>query len=383
MNVESIIIYTSLIGILMFLSKRASIVSGNIRNIRNVYNERFLSFPLFLLIAVFTVFCAIRYNVGTDYPRYLSAFQTGRITTERFEPLFRIISSFLYDIKADVSLFFGLWAFLQIVFFLYAFKSQKELYPYLIFCLFTNNLFFSWMNTIRQDLSTCILLPCMFFILEKKPVYYFLSCVVAASIHVSALLLLLLYPLLYQRKWFEKNLLPIIIVIIAVVANFVLSDNIRGLDSIVASYSSLLGWNEVDYYSIMEGMQKREGMGIGMVARLVFFISIILSSRKIKDYFKSQFFDQIVYPLFVAGVFFKYLIPVGAIILSRPFRFFTFFTTIALAYYIYFLFHSKFLYEKVYGTLIMAIQLVFFLVPLYYANPNDSYTLYQTIFKNL
>ena len=83
-------------------------------------------------------------------------------------------------------------------------------------------------------------------------------------------------------------------------------------------------------------------------------------------------------------MFFKYAIPVGAVIISRPFRFFSFFTTIALAYYVYYLFNAKKVaYGKIYAITIIVVSLVLFLAPMVNANPNESYILYQTIFNNL
>lgn len=382
MGNESAVIYFSIIVLLVYLAKRASLVTIKKRQTNN--NETFFTAPTFLLISIFTIFCAIRYNVGTDYPRYLSAYETGRAFTDRFEPLFRGISYILYKLKAHVVFYFGTWSLLQIVLYLYAFKDKKELYPYLVFFLFTNSLFFSWMNGIRQDLSSCIVLMGLSYILKEKTACYIITCIIASLFHISAILLIVLYPLLNRKIWFSSSIsIPIILIIIALAINFSLGSNILQLESIVSAYSSLFDRDVVDFSMILEGIEEKKNMGLGMIARLIFYISIILHHRQIKYYFNSQYFDKIVYPLFIAGVFFKYAIPAGAVIIARPFRFFSFFTTIALAYYVYYLFNSKYSVNKMYGIVIVIISLVLLLAPMLNVEQDYSYTLYQTIFGNL
>lgn len=381
MGKESVVIYFSIIVLLVYLAKRASLVTIKKRQTNN--KEPFFTAPTFLLISIFTIFCAIRYNVGTDYPRYLSAYETGRAFTERYEPLYRALSYLLYKFNANVAVFFGLWALLQIVLYLYAFKNQKKLYPYLVYFLFTNGLFLSWMNGIRQDLSSCMVLPALIFIVERRPKPYMITCVLASLFHVSALILLILYPLLGYRQWFKNNTIPIILVVIALATNYSLANNIRQLDAAIGAYAILFDRDAVDYYMLMESMEEKSGMGLGMLVRLLFYISIILYSRELKSFYKNSFFEQIIYPLFILGVFFKYAIPVGAVIISRPFRFFSFFTTIALVYFVYYLMNSKSNMGKLYGVAIIVISLVLFLAPMINASPDDSFILYQTIFDNL
>ena len=115
---------------------------------------RFLYYWISVLI--FTVFCAIRYNVGVDYLSYLNEYNyvlLGSGFSRDFEPAFEAITKVLASSGCHFSIYFGIWSLLQIGILYYAMKNEKNIIPFLCFTLFCSGIFFMWMNGIRQSIA--------------------------------------------------------------------------------------------------------------------------------------------------------------------------------------------------------------------------------------
>lgn len=334
-----------------------------------------------LMVTLFTVICAIRFNVGTDYPRYLSAYVTGRVAkAEKFELLFKGISTFLHNHRIHPSIYFGVWAFIQIFFFLLAFKKEKYLYPYLMFFLFTNGLFLSWMNGIRQDLATCIWLFSLTYITNKKIIPYVICCIIAFMFHRSAIILIIFYPLFVKGTYFNKIPVQLAFIALAFILRYTFDSYIMSLNSIINFYTQVTGYNDFEIENLYNQMAvDRGGSGVVLFIRAIIYLIIIFYSKKMKLFFNSRHFN-LIYMFFIIGFFTKYAIPVGAITIARPFRYFSFFLTIILAYFIYFLYNEKKLKNgKVFGFCIILLYLSIFIISQFKASI-ESFTIFQFFF---
>ncbi|MEE1253022.1 MAG: EpsG family protein [Bacteroidales bacterium] len=313
-----------------------------------VQKRSFWSFEIVFMLLFFALMFGMRYDVGTDHLGYLFSYIEGSVGEDlRMEPLFRWISKICYDLNIHPIIYFAIWAFIQITFFLLAFKNERYLFPLLITFLFFNLSFTFWMNGIRQALAMCIWLYSITFIVEKKFWHYIIGGIIAFLFHRSALILFVFYPLLRNGKDYFKSIpLQLILFASVFIIKNVFEVFILQFELIIEQFQTILGGESELYRDYtMDNMLdelNREvgGTGLAYMFRILVWIIIILYSRKLKSYYNSKKFN-IIYFFFFFGLLTQYIFPEGIIILARPFCYFPVFQTIMLAYFVYYLFRSN------------------------------------------
>lgn len=265
---------------------------------------RFLYYWISVLI--FTVFCAIRYNVGVDYLSYLNEYNyvlLGSGFSRDFEPAFEAITKVLASSGCHFSIYFGIWSLLQIGILYYAMKNEKNIIPFLCFTLFCSGVFFMWMNGIRQSIAIMLFLLSINCASTNKLVKGIIVLLFASLFHKSSLAIipiLLIFNLFKNKKDDASILIQLIIIAIAFVVG--LSPITSSISGVVEAFTSLLGY-EGDYNDIIEAQLENSTSGWGprRLIRLMICMVVVLYSNKMRCFYNSSFFN-ILYWVFYVGL---------------------------------------------------------------------------------
>lgn len=384
---QSVFVYTCIILIMLLLAvsvkKRSMHCVDFLEHIG--YRNRFWYPEVIFLILFFSLMFGMRYNVGTDHLSYLYAYLDNSVEILRFEPLFRYITSCCIHLNIHPIIYFSIWAFVQITFFLLAFKNELYLLPLLVFFLFFNGEYLFWMNGIRQALAMCIWVYSIKYIYIKKVWRYILWCGVAFLFHKSAIILILLYPILKNGKGVLKNIpLQLILFISAIVIRNVFESFILNIVGLIEMFKIIVGGYESYAIDLMleETKGELEGTGLAFIAKTIVWIMIVLYSNRIKLFYNSKKIN-IFYFLFFIGILFEYAIPSGAIVLTRPFRYLYIFKTVMLAYFVYYL-----LRDKTYGyNKLLAYLIIIVFIGIFYLNqinlPENNCSWFRFYFQEM
>ena len=340
---QSIVMYSFLMLIMLLNSIYASKNSSYISSSGLVVQRSFWRFEILFPLILFAVVFGMRYDVGVDHLGYLQGY-LEKIHIGNKEPLFFLLSEMGWRFNWHYVVYFSVIAFIQIVFFFYAFKDERYLYPFLVFFLFTNGDWLFWMNGIRQAIAMCIWIFSIKYIEDKKFWKYFIWCVVATLFHNSAIFLIVFYPILKNGKDYFKSI-PLQLILIA--AAFILQGSfsvvLSRIEPILNIYINILGgdlYSSYDSEGLMNSFRESTGTGLVYLFRILLNITIILYSKKLKLFYDSKRFN-IIYFFFFFGLITSYIFPAGYIAITRPFRYFYIFQAIIYAYFLYYLYRTK------------------------------------------
>lgn len=385
--VQSIIIYVLIIAILYHTAKIAAInykLSLNNNQFPILRVRPFWCPEIKFMILFFTFIFGIRYDVGTDYLTYLSAY-LEKEDAGRDEFLFMLIGDICNSLNFHPCLYFAICAFIQIYFFLFAFEKERYLYPFLILFLFLEGSYFFWMNGIRQAIAMCIWLFSLKYITSKSLKKYLLFCFIAYLFHKSAVILVLLYPILYKNKDYLDN---VFIQLLLFGLTFTLKNSIEPLlirfEYIISWIQMNVGGGAYEAYSLesLIGDLDREqsGTGLAWIFKTIVWIAIILFSNKLKEYYNDYRFNML-YFFFYIGIIASYFFPPTVIILTRPFRYFYIFQPIMLSFFVYYLINRKQKsVAKYWGYMIICTFWAIFILN-QMVSTNESHTWYQFYFQ--
>lgn len=369
----SIIIYAFAFSFFFFLARsNAGGYTMTSENTVAIRDKRFLSGRTVLLLACFTLFCGARYDVGADYLEYLSVYlnydQLGDYISGQYEYGFTYIFDLCNRLHLSPPVFFGFVAFLQMLFFLYAFRNERFLWPWILLFFFVDDGFLLWMNGIRQCLALCVWIMSLKSCENQKPLRYILICLGASLFHSSALLLIVLYPLLKKGKpYFNDMYLQYVILIAAFVIRIAFSSI---LVSIVVRFSDSSGM----YANYVEGINDygaHSNTNIAYWFRLIVSCIVIFYSEGMRTFYNSKRFN-IIYTLFFIGVITRCIIPFDLVILTRITMYFTFFECIMLAFFVYYLSKTHEKYNKLIRTGIIISFIAIFFLNQIVSNENSS-----------
>lgn len=383
MALQSIVTYSIFFCIMLLLASFASrplYVSGTTIIYRNKKTS-FFQVSTLLLVLCFAVFFGVRYDVGTDYLAYLYGYLHD-IDVGKGEVLFEGLTHLFQSLDLHFAWYFGVIAFIQALFFYMAFNRDRFILPLLTFFLFMNGDFMFLMNGMRQAIALCIWVYALKFIEKQKLWHYLFWCLVAYGFHSSAVVLVVLYPILRNGKdYFHNIYLQLGMLAGAFAIQQVLLHLLPNVIPLIESYIGFLG-NEAyqGYFTSGRALETVavSGSGLAYYFRIGVAVLIILNSKKLKDFYHSKRFN-ILYAVFFIGLITMYMFPVGAIVLTRPFRYFYFFQFIMYAYFCYYLYRSDSVNNKlILIGMITAFVLIFYLNQL--NGDVDSHLWYQTYF---
>lgn len=338
-------------------------------------NKRFLQPEIIFLIVAFTFVFGCRWGVGVDYFHYLSSYMRGYMEAERIEPLYKAIAQFLYRSGFHFSVFFSLWAFMEIFLVYYTLRNYRFIFPLFAFFLIIGFSWMSMMNVIRQQLAACIFLFSLHYIENKKIIPYYLCILIAYLFHQSAIILVIVYPLLrYRDDWYRSIPLQIIFYIVCLVLSrttFV----VEWIEKPFIWFGETFGYERYGYgvlsiESLDDRSQFGRNSGLGIYTNIIKIVPVILMSKELKKYYNSRFFN-IIYTLWFTLVTFGTLVK-DSITLYRPFVYLVNMSPIIYAFFCYYCFHSKKTVLQMTAGLIMLVQIVLFINFVSYGDFNTS-----------
>lgn len=383
--IQSIIIYSVLFAIMLLFAiidakRRLRTQSGFSQD----QSQSIWKTQILIPVILFSVVFGMRYDVGTDHLTYLYKY-VNEIKTERYEPLFGLLTEICQKLDLHYAVYFSILAFIQVFFFYYTFKDERYLFPFLIFFFFTTEAWMPWMNIIRQSVATCIWIYSLKFIEKNKVWKYTLYVFIAFCFHRSAIILLLFYPILKSgRDYFKSIPLQFFLLAIVFIVNKYFSNIVLNLESLVKVYSSILGSSSYsdsyDTDKLLENFTENEGTGLAFSFKLLVNLVVVLYSDKLKRFYNTKRFN-IIYFFFFIGLLTLYVFPPGAISISRPFRFFYTFTMIMYGYFGFFLYYTR----KSKGRSVLLFMLIIAFLAMFYLSQitatEDSHKWYQFYFQ--
>lgn len=339
---------------------------ANLNNDNIIFkNEKTVKFiGIVLLSALFGVIFGMRWDVGTDNLEYLRIYIQNDTSRYENEFLFKLLNDFGHAEHIHYSIYFTIFAFAQIFLLFYTLRKESYLWPFLILSLFGGHFFIDWMNAMRQEMASCIMLFATNYIIEKKPLKYLLCTIFAVGFHSSAVIFLLVYPILSGCKnlvpkiWIQLFLL-IICVGITIVVGDILSKCLPFLDLLqqmeyAQDYANKYNANVLQKYSDMQHV------GIMFYVFFVLNVIIIINSNKIKACFEGKRI-MVYYNLYYWGIIFETILYTN-MVLIRPFRYFRIYKLIIIAYLLSFLYRKHTLSSFVTFVFIIFILLACILI---------------------
>ncbi len=332
--IQSIIVYGSVLFILMKLGR----VAAYREKVCMDSTQSFLNWEILLSLLVYSLICGIRYDVGVDHLSYLQSYEYVK---EGYNP--RNETEFLFSLFTDLfsknyihySVYFSILAFIQLSLIYYAFKSERYLFPFIIFVFFTSGWFFNFMGGIRQTIVCSIFIYAAKFIKERKLFNYFICIFIGFFIHKSAIFLFPLYFLSLNKDWFKNRWIQIgLIVLSAVISNLNIWENFIDL---ISWLMTLVGYD--DRYIHLDAQLKNSTeeftRGIRFYAPLLIYILIAFFSPILKNVYKNTKIN-IYYNLYFIGAL-SFPLFFNNFLLKRPMFYFTSLSIITSAYFIHFL----------------------------------------------
>lgn len=365
---QSVLVY-SFIMLVMYISGKAAF-----------YDKRNKQIYIGISVLIFTLFAAVRYDVGVDYFSYLNEYNRllmGLQPTRDYETGFHSLSFLLSDLHLSPIFYFGLWAIIQISVLYIALSDFYEVKPYLGITLICFGTYFMWMNGIRQSIALMFFLLSISYAVNKKP-YKFLLCIfIGYLFHKSILLILPLYFLFASNK----ELFPSIKTQLLLVVISIIIGNI-GIMSLVSSYINdfavFIGYgDQLDYEEIIANQfdSGRLGWGPRRIIMLLINLMTIVFSSETKKYYKNPFYTAL-YNLFILGVIFEMLFFESHIVM-RLFYYFTGLYFILHSFLLNYLFKNK----KFIGSIYLCLFIIVFFANIYAAYLSDGGHLLYNFFS--
>ena len=290
---------------------------------------RFFTVDIVIILFVFALFCGLRNNVGVDYPQYLEDYLHPNSPDRSYtEWLYKKIVDVMSLSGIHYSFYFATIAFLQLLFSLLAFKSERFLFPFLLFVLMTNGTFFMWMNGMRQCFAVSLFLFSTTFINKREPLYYLITIVVACLLHKSAVLVLPLYLSIFSKDIFKSKTLQLVLLAAAVLlsATPFWNDYIKQIETI-ANFFNIGG----DTMSVEDRLMLYDDIQYTKGFRFYSTIAIGIVCIIYGDKVKKTYSINLLYNLFFCGLLSATLF-YNSNLLQRPLMYFIYLQFVTIAY---------------------------------------------------
>lgn len=296
-------------------------------------------------IVLFTLVFGLRYGVGVDYNNYLDMYDKTAgyhsfsqiIENERYEYGFSLLLFLCHFLNLPVYMFFTIIAFIQILLLYKTFKNEENVLAYIYITLIcTGFCVYQFENILRHEIAFCIFLFSLKYIRDNKLIKYWICCFLALAFHHSALILFPLYFIwIYRKSILNKPFLELCAVIACVIVSSVTQwqDLLHLFDNAI----TLLGYE--NYINIADEMLLNNKWGITRIFNLIVNIIIVINSKKIKEYYKSDLFN-ILYDLFIIGICLGYVF-LGSMMFQRIIVYFNHTQFIVLAYTLCYFYETR------------------------------------------
>ena len=327
---QTIFIYISLIIIVTSLTqKSAKLYSNNKKHWSNFY--------LLIAIIIFSIIFGMRYYVGIDYENYLNIYEQADYRMLRYEPTFLLLTLFCQSQDYHFAIYFGLIAFIQILFLFLAFRERRYLLPFIFsFLMLSGDIMVGWMNVMRHYIAISLFVFATSILSKrnlKSIILYYVLISLAISFHYSSLLLLFIPIFLIRKSWFNNIKIQCGVVIVFFLFQLIGSNFIAHILEPIAQVA--------DYEEYLDNINL-DGSRIGIVniITLFLYIFIILNSKIVKTYYQKDHYFPIVYDLAIIGILLDYLFA-GSMMLTRLNICFSIFKYPLFAYYTYYYYTNR------------------------------------------
>ena len=190
-----------------------------------------------------------------------------------------------------------------------------------------------FMNNIRQTIALAIFIFSIHFISEKKVVQFYIFCFLAFLFHKSAIILMIIYPIWrFAGPFFNKIKAQVLLMFIVFALSSVVDLNA------VLSYFDLFIINLGYERYLDDSRVSATGFGIGYILLFIQYLIVVLSSKRMKEYFNSKTLN-IMYDLFFIGILCEFLFA-GSMILNRFAWYFNGFKIVLIPTCLYYLYKN-------------------------------------------
>lgn len=328
--------------------------------------------PEIIIIALsFAFIFGCRWGVGRDYFRYLYAYT--EVIPERFEFLFQFITIILQKLRAHFSIYFGIWALMDVLLLYYAIRNYRFAFPYVAFFLIFGSYYLPMMNAVRQYLAALLFLNSIRFIEQRQFIKYSIYIVLAVLFHRLAIILFVIYPILtWKDDWFQRAVPQLIIYAVAVFLSLHGEIIIRWIEMPFEWLTDQLGYSIYDYENLFDERYDRtrfgNNTGFGIWVKVLMTVPVLVYSRDMKGFYNSSIFNMF-YTLYFVGVITSLLFG-QSVVLNRIALFFAIFQLIIQSLFVYYCFNKKDMTLFIIGVMMMLIQIPLFLNIV--SNPNST-----------
>lgn len=335
---QSFFIYSGLMLMFVLFSNIAYQLSNS--EYKRFQNQQYIF--IIAIILLFSFVFGARWEVGIDYPTYLSIYQGychGYEERDTLEPGFVLLNKFLANHGFHFFFLFFIFAFIQIYFFIEALKNRKYLLPFALFILMTGP-FLGWMNIMRQETVVCIFIW-LILTIENRSFFNYLVWILVCSIffHKSAVILIPFYFLIKSGKSFCGPIyVQLIIFLIAVWMGY--THYMLTKFSVVDQLALTFGYEQYADPDLAEKFFKESyNWGLRSWINVALLSYTIVLSGKVKSYFKDTGFVSI-YNLFFWGSCCM-LICTGIDVISRVFVYFSALSLMTYTFTLYYVYRNR------------------------------------------
>lgn len=293
-----------------------------------------------MLLLIYSIVIGCRYGVGgVDYFHYLEDYGLYKNYTSfnSSEFLFDLYSKTLSQNNFHYTIYFGIIAFVQMLFLVLAYKKHPQILPYAIVFFFIGSYYLGWCNVLRQNIVVAILLCSIRWVEERKWYLFYLFVIISFFIHSSSIILLLIYPILIlTKKVFPNTQFQYLLFFLCVFMGYIMdlfsviiSNPLIAIFFIDTSYSSYF----LDEKIATQGLDNF--VGIGYFIHILIWCIVIKYSMKMKQFYNDIFFEYC-YKLFFVGCCLFTLFPTS-IVLQRPVLYLSSFELIIVPFFFYYI----------------------------------------------
>lgn len=289
----------------------------------------------FWCIFLFSLIAGLRYDVGIDHLSYLETYLhvlRGNVEwrVRGIETGFMLFTQFCGMLRLHPTIYFGIIAAIQLAFFLWPYRKEYSIVPYMMFLFILGSFFLYSMNVVRQAVASCIFVFSIPFIQQRKLTYFLFFICIAFLFHRSALIFLPVYLLAYDKSVWSNRLF--------LFATFGACITLGITPLWMARFSSISQILQIigyDYYfdrfdQIMD-TSREFAFGPRMVFMLLQYLIVIYFYPKCRNYFPDSLID-INFKLFFMGICGYYLFINTNLLFLRPTENFTVFAIPMIGY---------------------------------------------------
>lgn len=351
---QSLIVY-AFVGFVLYVGSRNASSSGRM-------------WPIIFAISVYAIVFGLRYGVGVDTNSYIESYtEYGRGVSERdVEPGFLFLNQLLYWCGFPSWFFLAVVAFLQLGLVFFAYRNEKNVFPFLALTFMLGCIWLSYANGLRQILAFCFFVASIPFAREKKIFWHYLLIALAITMHKSAWVLVIFYPLIrLDKDWCPSRLIQYALLAGSIAlgkSSFFLS--ILGQLEQVTVLTGYDVYMSDGYYSDYV-FSTDSSIGVGYIILLLIPIFIIAHSDYLK---KKNPSVRFIYNLFFFGLLLRHSFE-GSMLVQRLNYYFYGFEFIVAAFLLY---QFKIDHRKRSLTILVFLYCLVFLATLYRMFENSS-----------